>query len=343
MPECEAPEKVMPLSEAISKFVHDGDCLCLANFGSPVPYSAIHEIIRQRRRNLTAVIATSYFELDPLAEAGCLKKVIYSFHSHLLSGERPFDRGVRKHNIEVEDYTNFTMAAMLMAGAMNLPFLPATPSLLLTDLYGINGEKKFIVMDHPLVKGEKVVVVPAMKPDVAILHVQRVDRDGNAQLWGPTGTQRHGAMAAKKIIVTAEELVDKEVVNLSPNNTIVPGFRVDAICIEPWAGHPLDCLGYYDIDFQFTSLMCIKAKGEADYAQWLDEWVFGVKDRREYVDHYADRFGASKLERLRAKSLPSATVNLGSTFMSEYECAQFDRCIVDSAPDLFDVEVEDNG
>jgi glutaconate CoA-transferase subunit A len=340
--EQEVPEKVMPLSEAISQFVHDGDTVCVANFGSPSPYSAGAEIIRQGKRNLTAVLASSFFELDALAETGCLKKVITSYHSHLLSGERPFDRGVKKFDIEVLDYTNYTVAGMLMAGAMNLPFFPATPSLMLTDLYKVDGEKKFEVIDNPVNKGEKVVVVPPMNPDVALLHVQRVDKHGNAQLWGPLGTQKYGAMAAKKVIVTAEELVDEEVVKLSPNNTVVPGFRVDAVCIEPWGGHAMDCLGYYDIDIQFGSLMLIAARDEAQYAAWLDEWVFGVKDRKEYIDHYADRFGASRLECLKAKSLPSAAVNLGSSFMSEYESMNIDRCVIDNAPDLFEVEVEGN-
>ena len=135
--------KVIPLSEAIGSLVHDGDTLCLANFASPVANSAIHEIVRQGKRDLTVVIASSYMEMDTLAEAGCVKKVIHSFHAHPFSGDRPFDRAVRKHGIEVVDYTNYTVAAMLMAGAMNVPFFAAPTSLVATDLYRREGDKKF--------------------------------------------------------------------------------------------------------------------------------------------------------------------------------------------------------
>jgi glutaconate CoA-transferase subunit A len=333
--------KIVPLSVAINTLVRDGDCVCLANFASPVANSAIHEIARQGKRDLTIVIASSYMEMDTLAEAGCVKKVIHSFHAHPFSGDRPFDRAVRKHGIEVVDYTNYTVAAMLMAGAMNVPFFAAYPALLATDLYRREGDKKFRIIDNPFQNDERVVLVPAIKPDVAILHVQRVDSAGNAQLWGPTGTQKHGAMAAKRVIVTAEELVDREVVQRSPFNTIIPGFKVDVACIEPWGGHPIDCLGYYDLDLQFSAMVYVMARSEKDYANWMNEWVYGVKDRREYIEHYADRFGASRLHRLRAKSLPSSPVNLGSTFMTDYEVREIPRDAVDKSPDLFEVEVSE--
>jgi glutaconate CoA-transferase subunit A len=341
MSELTKRNKITPLSEAIDTHVHDGDTLCLANFASPVANSAIHEIIRQGKRDLTIILASSYFEMDSLSTAGCVKKLIHSFHFHPFSGDRPFDRAVRKYGIEVVDYTNYTVAAMLMAGAMNVPFFAATPSLMATDLYRRGGDKKFRVIDNPFNEGEKVVLVPAVKPDVSILHVQRVDTAGNAQLWGPTGTQKDGAMCAKRIIVTAEELADREVVNLSPFNTIIPGFKVDVACIEPWGGHPIDCLGYYDLDLQFCAMLSVMGRSEEDYANWMNEWVYGVKNRREYIEHYADRFGVSRLHRLQAKSLPSSPVNLGSSFMTDYEVRGIPRDAVDKSPDLFEVEVSE--
>jgi glutaconate CoA-transferase subunit A len=334
-------EKVMPLSEAVGTLIHDGDSLCIPNFGSPAAFSAIHEIVRQQKRHLEVIIATSYFEIDALAYTGCIRKVVHSYHFHPMSGERPFDRGVERYGIEVMDYTNYTMAAMLMAGAMNIPFFPATPSLMLSDLYRREGDSKFRVIDNPFKEGERTVLVPAANPDVAILHVQRADKYGNAQLWGPTGTQKHGAMAAKRLIVTTEEIVDNDVVRLSPNTTLVPAFRVDAVCVEPWGSHPVDCLGYYDMDLPYCALLYVQGRTEESYKAWLDEWVYGVKDRKEYIDHYADRFGAKRLDRLRAGSLPSATVNLGGNFLNEYELRDIDRAAVDTAPDLFEVEVEE--
>jgi glutaconate CoA-transferase subunit A len=334
-------EKVMTLSEAVRTLIHDGDSICFANFGSPAPFSAIHEIVRQQKRDLEFIMATSYFEVDAMAATGCLRKVVHSYHFHPTSGERPFDRGVKEYGIEVVDYTNYTMAAMMLAGAMNIPFLPATPSLMLSDLYKREGDKKFGVVDNPFKKDEKVVLVPAANPEVAILHVQRADKFGNAQLWGPTGTQKHGAMAAKRIIVTTEEVIDNDVVRLSPNTTIVPGFRVDAVCVEPWGSHPVDCLGYYDMDLPYCALLYFQGRTEETYKTWLDEWVFGIQDRKEYIDHYADRFGASKLEKLKAGSLPSATVNLAGNFLNEFELRDIDRAMVDNAPDLFEVEVDE--
>ena len=339
MPESQDRSKIMPLAEAVKNLIHDRDTLSIANFASPIANAALHEVIRQQKRDLEIVIASSFIEIDALAETGCMRKLIHSYHAHPFQGERPFDRGVRKYGIEVVDYTNYTMAAMFMAGAMNLPVFAAYPSLMVSDIYKKDGDKKFRVIDNPFNEGEKIVLVPALKPDVAVLHVQRVDTDGNVQLWGPLGTSKHAAMAAKRIIITAEELVDKDVVRLSPNNTIIPSFRVDAICIEPWAGHPFDCLGYYDIDLQFCAMVYVQNRTEEGTKTWLDEWVFGVKDRADYMNHYADRFGANRLDKLRAKSLPSASVNLGGNFMTEYEQREIDRKLVDTAPDLFDVEV----
>ena len=334
----------MNLADAINKYVHDGDYMGIGGFGANrSPLAACHEIVRQGKKDLTIVIASSYLELDTLTDAGCVKKVIHSFHAHPFSGDRPFDRAVRKYGIEVVDYTNYTVAAMLMAGAMNVPFFAAKPTLLATDLYRKGGEEKFRIIDNPFNEGEKVVLVPAIKPDVSILHVQRVDSVGNAQLWGPTGTQKHGAMAAKRIIVTTEEIVDNDIIRLSPNNTIVPSFRVDAVCVEPWGSHPVDCLGYYDMDLPYCALIYFQGRSQESYQAWLDEWVFGIKDRKEYIDHYADRFGSSTLEKLRAKSLPSASVNLGGNFLNEYESRDIDPAMIENAPDLFEVEVEEGG
>jgi len=332
-------DKIMPMSEAVNRFVKDGDTVAIANFISPIAYGALHEIIRQKKRRLTAVIASSIFELDLWAGSGCLKKVIYSYHTRLRAGERVFDRAVRNYKIKVEDYTNYTMCAMFAAGAMNLPFMAAKKSILVTDLYR-KGSEKFKVIDNPFNAGEEVVLVPAIHPDVALVHVQRVDRNGNAQSWGATGTTKHAALASKRIIVSAEELVEDDVVSHSPNNTLIPGFRVDAICIEPWGSHPVDCLGYYDADYNSLALFLATTTTEEGFRQWLDEWVFGCQDRAKYIEHYADKFGDGALQRLRAKSRPSYPVNLGSNLISQIEDLGITQELMDSAADLFEVEVE---
>ena len=333
-------DKIMPMSEAVDKFVKDGDTVAIANFISPLPNAAVHEIIRQGRRRLTAVLASSILELDVLAGSGCVSKVIYAYHTRLRAGERAFDWATREYGIEVEDYTNYTMCAMYMAGAMNLPFFPAKSSVLMTDLYRKGGDKKFKVIDNPFNPGEDVVLVPAVNPDVALVHAQRVDRKGNAQTWGATGTTKHAALSAKRIIVSAEELVPDEVVARSPNNTLIPGFRVDAICIEPWGSHPAECLGYYDADYNSFALFLTMSATKEGFKGWMDEWILQCRDRTKYVEHYADKFGVGALQRLRAKSYPSSTVNLGSNFVSQIEDLGITKEMMENAPDLFEVEVE---
>ncbi|MHA1693983.1 MAG: CoA transferase subunit A [Candidatus Helarchaeota archaeon] len=334
--------KLMSTKEAIKKFVHDGDTLSITSCGTAGPYALIHEIIRQKKKNLTAVQATCMHELDLLAGCGCLKKVISSWSYRIVKGQRAFDRGVVEYNIEVQDYTNYTVAAMLMAGALNLPFFPAKPSILYTDIWNRHKEGMFKLIDNPFNPKEKVLLVPAIKPDVAIVHCQRVDQDGNAQLWGALGTVKHGALASKRIIVSAEEMVPREVVRLSPNNTIIPGFRVDAICIEPWGAHPSEVLGYYDMDRMMVGLYSAASVSKSLFSSWVDEWIYNIEDRYHYIEHYTDVYGMQPLHKLRARVYPSASVNLGSSFLKDMELLELKMDDILDAPEMFEVEVDEN-
>jgi len=334
--------KIMTTKEAIKKFVHDGDTVSITSCGTAGPYALVHEIIRQRKKNLTVIQATTMHELDLLVGCGCVKKVITSWSYRIVKGLRAFDRGVFENNVEVQDYTNYTVAAMLMAGAMNLPFFPAKPSILYTDIWTHRKEGMFALVDNPFKPGEKVLLVPAIKPDVALVHVQRVDPDGNAQLWGALGTVKHGALASKRIIVTAEELVPSEVVRLSPNHTIIPGFRVDAICIEPWGAHPSEVLGYYDMDRMMVGLYSAASVTRSLFKKWVDEWIFSVEDRQHYIEHYVDVYGMNALNKLRAKIYPSSSVNLGSSFLTDMELLELTIDDVLSNPEMFEVEVDND-
>ena len=334
--------KLMTTKEAIKKYIHDGDTLSITSCGTAGPYALIHEIIRQRKKNLTAVQATTMHELDLLAGCGCFRKIISSWSYRIVKGQRAFDRGVLENDIEVQDYTNYTVAAMLMAGAMNLPFIPAKPSILYSDIWKKRKENMFKMVKNPFNPSENVLLVPAINPDVAIVHCQRVDQDGNAQLWGALGTVKHGALASKRIIVSAEEMVPREVVRLSPNNTIIPGFRVDAICIEPWGAHPSDILGYYDMDRMMVGLYSAASVSKNLFKTWTDEWIYNINDRYHYIEHYIDVYGMQTLQKLRARIYPSASVNLGSSFLKDMEILELTMEDILDTPEMFEVEVDEN-
>ncbi|MCP4760152.1 MAG: CoA transferase subunit A [archaeon] len=311
----ERREKVMDLTEAVSKFVNDGDSFIPANFMLGMAYATMHEIIRQRKKNLTAISCSSVDEMDLMVQGGCISKIITSYY-HRAGGKvfnRALDRAIRKKTIEYEDYCNFTMVNMLKAGAMGFTFLPTLKSIMYSDMYNIRtiqGENKFKVIECPFT-GKETVLVPALSPDVALLHVQRCDKYGNAQLWGSLGTTRISALASKKIIVTCEEIVDHEKIKRSPFFTIVPEFRTSAVCVVPYGAHPASLAGYYNADVNFQSLYYGSAHSKKACEFFLNEWVLDKKDRKEYIDHYIERFGQKPFDVLKVNEYMTDSVNFG--------------------------------
>ncbi len=333
----------MTMKEAISKFVHEGDILGIGACANNIPYSAVHEIIRQKKKNLHAVQPTSMFEIDMLANARCLKEVSFSWSIRMISGLRGIDRAIKEFGIKINDYTNYTCALALMAGAYHMPFLPCTESIYHTDIYKWANEGMFSRIQDPFVtdKETPVTLVKAINPDVAIIHVQRIDKKGNAQSWGALGTVRHTAMASKHVIVSAEEIVDDEIVKRSPNQTIIPSFYVDAVVHEPWAAHPTEVLGYYDFD-RITVAHYISASGTlALFEKWANEWVHGVESREDYINYYIHKFSFNALNRLRAKNYPmSAPYSLGSTFQTEMQKLNVKLEEIELNPEMVEMEIE---
>jgi glutaconate CoA-transferase subunit A len=191
------------------------------------------------------------------------------------------------------DYSNFTMAMALHAGALGVPFLP-TYATLGSDLLKKNGNLR--EFSSP-VSEEKLVAVRALRPDVAILHVQRSDAQGNAHIWGSLGVAVDGARAARKIIVVAEEIVGPEVIASDPNRTLVPGFLVAAVVHEPGGAHPSPVQGYYGRDHAFFSQYHEQTRRLEDFEDWLAHWVVHVTDRQEYWK----QLGAGRVESLAVK------------------------------------------
>ena len=296
--------KIIPLSEAISKYVNDGDTVYAAGFTHLIPFAAGHEIIRQGKKDLTLARATPDLIYDMLVAAGCAKKVIFSYMGNPGVGSLRIVRSaIEKGELEWDEYSHFGMITRLQAGASGLPFLPMNQTGA-TDLENVNPNIKRIPDPYG---GKDVIVVPALNPDVAIVHVQRADENGNAHLWGIIGEQKEAAFAAKKVIVTAEEIVDESVIRSDPNRTMIPGIVVSAVCHVPFACHPSYAQGYYDRDNEFYLAWDKISESVESVKTWLDEWVFGVKDRAEYME----KLGEEKRGQLKIESLMSEPVDYG--------------------------------
>ena len=240
-----------------------------------------------------------------MIQAGVARKLIFSWAGNPGVGSlHAFRRAVEAAPpaLDIEEYSHFGMVARLCAGAANLPFWP------LRNYAGTDIPK-----NNPLIKtvdcpytGEKLAAAPALRPDVTIVHAQRADKSGNAQIWGLMGVQKEAAFASKRVIVVVEELVDEAVIRQDPNRTLIPGLQVDAVVVEPWGAHPSYAQGYYDRDNDFYTAWDKIAREESSFNQYLDDFVYGVKDRAGYM-----RKNPGLAQRLKAKSLICTGVNYG--------------------------------
>lgn len=296
--------KLISLSEAIQRHVQDGDLVYAAGFTHLIPFAAGHEIIRQGRRNLILARATPDLIYDQMVAAGCARKVIFSYMGNPGVGSLRIVRAeIEAGRLEWEEYSHFSMISRLQAGAAGLPFMPMNPTAA-GDLARVNPNYRTVTDPY---SGAEVVVVPALKPDVAIIHVQRADAEGNAHIWGIIGEQKEAAFAAERVILTAEEIVSEDVIRSDPNRTLIPGFIVDAVCHVPYCAHPSYTQGYYDRDNAFYLEWDEISKTREGVLKYLEEWVFGVKDRGEYWE----KLGPDLQARLRVASRPSAVVDYG--------------------------------
>lgn len=296
--------KLTSLSDAIAKYVNDGDMIYAAGFTHLIPFAAGHEIIRQGKKNLTLARATPDLIYDQMVAAGCAKKVIFSYMGNPGVGSLRIVRSaLEQGKLEWEEYSHFGMITRLQAGASGLPFLPMNQTGA-TDLENANSNIKRIADPFG---GKDVIVVPALNPDVAIVHVQRADTNGNSHLWGIIGEQKEAAFAAKKVILTAEEIVDESIIRSDPNRTMIPGIVVSAVCHVPFACHPSYAQGYYDRDNEFYLAWDKISESAESVKQYLDEWVYGVKDREAYWE----KLGAETHKRLEVPEQLSQPINYG--------------------------------
>jgi glutaconate CoA-transferase, subunit A len=297
--------KVLSMHDAVAAHVRDGDTVVIEGFTHLISFAAGHEIIRQRRRDLTLCRLTPDLVYDQMIAAGCARKLVFSWAGNPGAGSlHAFRRAVEgkgSHPLELEEYSHFGMVGRLSAGAARLPFWPMR-NYMGTDLPAANP--RIAQVDCPYT-GERLATVPALNPDVTIVHAQRADAQGNTQIWGLLGVQKEAAFASRRVIVVVEELVDEQVIRADPNRTIIPGLAVDAVVVEPWGAHPSYAQGYYDRDNAFYVGWEAISRDAAALEHWLDEFVYGVRDRAEYVA----RMGG--LERLKADRRVCDGVNYG--------------------------------
>ena len=300
-------DKLTTMHDAIATHVHDGDVVAIEGFTACICFAAAHEIIRQGRRDLTLCRMTPDLIYDQMVAAGCARKLVFSYLGNpgvgsLHSIRRAVEKAIPAP-LELEEYSHFGSVARYLAGAYRLPFFPLR-SYVGSDIPGVNPRVRFV--ESPYDDGS-IAVVPPLNPDVVVVHAQRADRQGNTHLWGLLGVQKEAAFAAHHVIVVVEEIVDEAVIRSDPNRTVVPGLVVNAVVHEPYGAHPSYVQGYYDRDNDFYLQWDKISRDEAALQAWLEEWVYGVRDRADYLE----KLGPETWERLKPGEAMASPVNYG--------------------------------
>jgi glutaconate CoA-transferase subunit A len=301
-------DKRLSMAEAIAEYVRDGMSVAIEGFTAFICFAAGHEIIRQKRRNLELIRMTPDLIYDQMIAAGVASRLVFSYLGNPGVGplhciRRAIEKGTPLP-LEIEEYSHYGMVGRYIAGATRLPFYPLR-SYTGSDMPLVNPRIKFV--DSPY-SGEKIAVVPPINPDVAIIHAQRADMEGNTQLWGLLGCQKEAAFAANKLVVVVEEIVSEATIRADPNRTLIPGLIVDAVVLEPFGAHPSYVQGYYDRDNDFYLAWDQASRDEGQTQAWLEDWVFNVKDRAAYLN----KLGHKKLEALKPGKAAAQAVDYGA-------------------------------
>lgn len=290
-----ATSKLISLSEAIGRFVPDG-CSLAAGLGleASIPFAAGHEIIRQCRRGLGLIGPISDMLFDQMIGVGCVDRVQAAWVGNVITGSGyNFRRAVESGALRVEDHSNLTIAMALKAAAMGVSFMPVR-TVLGSDL----------IVAHPGLKpiacpftGGPLAAVAAIAPDVTLIHVQRADASGSAHVWGNLGVMRDACLAARHVVITAEEIVPSAVITSDPNRVIIPAFRVSAVCHAPWGAHPSPVPGFYNRDHQAFIDYRDGSKTPEAFTAWRQYWVDPVRRPEDYMNLLGqERMGALKLK-----------------------------------------------
>lgn len=298
--------KVCTLSEAISKYVKNGDHIVLGGFTTNrKPYAAVYEILRQGLTDFVGEGGPAGGDWDMLIGENRVKAYTncYTANSGFTNVSRRFRHKYETGELIMEDYSQDAIMLMLHAASLGLPFLPVKlmQGTDLADKWGISKEvrktlekvpdDKFVYVDNPFKKGEKVVALPVPQIDVAIIHVQKASFDGTCIIIGDEFHDVDIAVAGKKTIVTCEELVSDEEIRKDPTLTSIPGFCVDAVVHVPYGAHPSQCYDYYDYDAALMKEYDVASKTDEAFAEYMKKWVYDVPDH----DAYLNKLGATRL------------------------------------------------
>lgn len=272
--------KLLPLPDAISRFVPDGASVAASlSLEALIPFACGHEVIRQKKKNLTLIGPISDILFDQILGGGCVRKICAAWVGNVITGSGyNFRRAVETGAIEMEDHSNLTIAMALRAGAMGVPFLPLHTALG-SDLFATNTKLKTFTCPFT---DKMLAAVEAIQPDVTLIHVQRADKYGNAHAWGNLGLARDACMASRHVVISAEEIVAPEIISSDPNRVVTPGFKVSAVVHAPWGGHPSPVPGYYNRDHQAFIDYRDDSSSPEKYAVWQRRWIEDCQEQNDY-------------------------------------------------------------
>jgi glutaconate CoA-transferase, subunit A len=263
--------RITTLHDAVAELVHDGDVVAMEGFTHLIPFAAAHEVIRQRRRDLTVARMTPDLIYDQLIGAGCVRKLVFSWGGNPGVGSLHRFRDAVENGwplpLEIEEHSHAGMANRYVAGASGLPFA-VLRGYSGTSLVGRNVSVATITCPFT---GEQLTAVPALRPDVTVVHAQRADRAGNVQMWGITGVQKEAVLAAERALVTVEELVDE--LPPQPGAVVLPTWVVDAVAVVPNGAHPSYTQGFTKRDNGYYQAWDAISRDRGEFTRWLDEKV----------------------------------------------------------------------
>jgi glutaconate CoA-transferase subunit A len=273
------------LSEAVRDLVHDGDSVAMEGFTHLIPFAAGHEVIRQRKTNLTLIRMTPDVIYDQLIGAGCARKLIFSWGGNPGVGSLHRLRDAVENQwpapLELEEHSHADLANAYVAGASNLPFA-VMRGYAGGDLPKHNPTIRTIICPFT---GEELAAVPAIRPDVSIIHAQKADRKGNVLLWGILGIQKEAVLSARRSIVTVEEIVDD--LEAWPNACILPSWVVGRVCVVPRGSTPSYAHGYYARDNRFYRAWDAVSRSRESFQEWIAANIYGVASFEEFLERLA--------------------------------------------------------
>ena len=313
--------KLMTIGEAIGSFVTDGCQIAVGGFTiTRNPMAAAYEIARRHVKDLHLVAHSNGQALDVLVGAGCVRRldVAYGGNGRFAPTCIRFRKAVERGELQVEDYTNNMMSLRFLAGALGVPFIPSKSGLgtdviaregFPPELRGSRGvpTHKVVVIANPFAdEDDEVVLLPALTPDVSIIHAQQVSTDGTVRIKGLTFADLEQCKAASAVIVTCEEIVPEGYLRLDPDQNALPPFLVDAVVTMPYGAHPTACPRFYDYDPAHLNHYKAVARDDGSWAAYLAEWVYGV----DSWDAYLDKVGGAQLARIRANTVAGYALGL---------------------------------